>query len=186
MAAVGWELHNLIPQVGATTILARGACLAMSQSHTPARKQQPVSNAMVRVGDALATQSGVETWLPASTGVVMILLDQQDPSAAADGDLALAVNGATLSSSPVRILGGRRRALLYDVQQVTAAVDHITVAAASVAGWRFAGVIGLSGKAQEWGVRFNGKIPEQLVPDGPLTPNGSVTVRLVAAPGGKA
>lgn len=186
MAAVGWELHNLIPQVGATTILARGACLTMPQSHTPARKQQAVSSAMVRVGDALATQSGVETWLPTSTGVVMILLDQQDPSAAADGDLALAVNGATLSSSPVRILGGRRRALLYDVQQVTAAVDHITVAAASVAGWRFAGVIGLSGEAQEWGVRFNGKIPEQLVPDGPLTPNGSVTVRLVAAPGGKA
>jgi hypothetical protein len=156
----------------------------MPQSHTPARKKQPVSNAMVRVADALATQSAVETWLPSSTGVVMILLDQQDPSAAADGDLALAVDGATLSSSPIRILGGRRRALLYDVQQVKAAAAHITIGAASVAGWRFAGVIGLSGKAQEWGVRFNGKIPEQIVPDGPLTPDGSVNVRLVAASGG--
>jgi hypothetical protein len=139
---------------------------------------------MVRVGDALATQSAVETWLPTSIGVVMILLDQQDPSAAADGDLALAVDGATLNSTPIRILGGRRRALLYDVQQVKAGAAHITIGAASVAGWRFAGVIGLSGKAQEWGVRFNGKIPEQIVPDGPLTPDGSVNVRLVAVSGG--
>ena len=184
MAAAGWELHNVLPQAGPTTILARGASLIVPQSHTPARKKQPVSNAMVRVGDALATQSAVETWLPTSTTVVMILLDQQDPSAAAGGDLALAVDGATLSSSPVRILGGRRRALLYDVQQVNAAAAHITIGAASVAGWRFAGVIGLSGKAQEWGVRFNGKIPEQIVPDGPLTPDGSVNVRLVEASGG--
>jgi hypothetical protein len=74
--------------------------------------------------------------------------------------------------------------LLYDVQQVKEGITHITIGAASVAGWRFAGVIGLSGKAQEWGVRFNGKIPEQIVPDGPLTPDGSVNVRLVAASGG--
>jgi hypothetical protein len=185
MAVAGWELHNLLPQAGPTTILARGASLIVPQSHTPARKKQPVSNAMVRVADALATQSAVETWLPTSTGVVMILLDQQDPSAAADGDLALAVDGATLSSTPIRILGGRRRALLYDVQQAKAGAAHITIGAASVAGWRFAGVIGLSGKAQEWGVRFNGKIPEQIVPDGPLTPDGSVNVRLVAESGGK-
>lgn len=184
MVATGWELHNLLPQVGATSILGRGACVLLPQTHSPARKKQAVSSAMVNLSDALATQAGVETWLPATTGVVMILLDQQDPSAAADGDLGLAVNGATLSTSPIRILGGRRRALLYDVQQVTTVADHITVAVASLSGWRFSGVIGLSGKAQEWGVRFNGKIPEQLVPDGPLTPNGSVTVRMVSAPGG--
>jgi len=185
MATAGWQLENLLPQVGPTTILGRGACLVFPQTSAPKRKKQPVSSAMVNVSDALATQSGVETWLPTLTGVVMILLDQQDPSAAANGDLALAVNGATLSASPVRILGGRRRALLYDVQQVTAGADHITIGAASLSGWRFCGVIALSGKAQEWGVRFNGKIPEQLVPDGPLTPNGSVMVRLVTAPGGK-
>ena len=185
MATAGWQLENLLPQVGPTTILGRGACLVFPQSSAPNRKKQPVSSAMVNVSDALATQSGVETWLPTLTGVVMILLDQQDPSAAANGDLALSVNGATLSASPIRILGGRRRALLYDVQQVTAGADHITVGAASLSGWRFCGVIALSGKAQEWGVRFNGKIPEQLVPDGPLTPDGSVMVRLVAAPGGK-
>ena len=185
MAAAGWELHNLLPQVGPITLLGRGACLVFPQSHAPARKKQAVSSAMVTVSDALATQPAVETWLPTSAGAVMILLDQQDPSAAADGDLALAVDGATLSASPIRILGGRRRALLYDVQQVNPNADHITVATASLTGWRFSGVIGLSGKAQEWGVRFNGKIPEQLVPDGPLTPNGSVIVRMVAAPGGK-
>jgi hypothetical protein len=114
----------------------------------------------------------------------MILLDQQDSTAAAAGDLALAVTNATLSSSPVRILGGRRRALLYDVTQVTANADHIIVANASLTGWRCAGVIGLAGDAQEWAVRFHGKIPQQIVPDGPLTPNGSVTIRLTMTSGG--
>ena len=50
----------------------------------------------------------------------------------------------------------------------------------------FRGVVGLAGNAQEWGVRFNGTIPQQIVPDGPLTPDGSVTVRLLPLSGGPA
>ena len=69
---------------------------------------------------------------------------------------------------------------------MTAGADHISVAAASASGWRFAGVVGLAGKAQEWGVRFNGTIPQKVVPDGPLTPDGSITVRLLPIPGGQA
>jgi hypothetical protein len=115
---------------------------------------------------------------------VAVLLDQQDPTATVAGDLALALDGATLNNTPIRILGGRRRMLLYDVTQVTQGADHITVAAASLTGWRFAGIIGLTGNAQEWAVRFNGTIPQQLVQDGPLTPNGSVTVRLLSVTGG--
>jgi hypothetical protein len=186
MAATGWQAENLLPQVGPTTILARGAALVLAQFQTPRRSRQAVSQTMVRVSEAIASQSGASTWLPTSTGVVMILLDQQDPAAAADGDLSLAIDGATLSSSPIRVLGGRRRALLYDVTAVTAGADHISVAAASVTGWRFAGVVGLAGNAQEWGVRFNGTIPQQIVPDGPLTPDGSVTVRLLPLSGGPA
>ncbi len=184
IAAAGWQAGNLLPQAGPTTILGRGASLVFSQTQTPRRKKQAVSQSMVRVSDAIANQSGVETWLPVSIGVVMILLDQQDPAAAANGDLSLAVTGATLSSSPIRVLGGRRRALLYDVTGTTADADHIVIAGASVSGWRFAGLAGLAGKAQEWGVRFNGKIPEHIVPDGPLTPVGSVTVRLLSSSGG--
>jgi hypothetical protein len=184
LAATGWQTENVLPQAGPTTILARGASLVVPQAHTPRRSRQAVSGTMVSVADAIANQNGVETWLPTATQVVMIPLDQQDPTATAAGDLALAVNGATLSSTPIRVVGGRRRALLYDVTQVTAGADHITVAAASLTGWRFAGIVGLAGNAQEWGVRFNGAVPQQLVPDGPLTPNGSVTVRLLSTTGG--
>jgi hypothetical protein len=184
LAATGWQADNLWPQAGPTSILARGASLAVPQTHTPRRSRQAVSSTMVRVGDAIANQSGVETWLPVAATVVAVLLDQQDPTATVAGDLALALDGATLNNTPIRILGGRRRMLLYDVTQVTQGADHITVAAASLTGWRFAGIIGLTGNAQEWAVRFNGTIPQQLVPDGPLTPNGSVTVRLLSVTGG--
>ena len=98
-------------------LLARGATLVFPQAQAPRRNRQAVSQTMVRVSEAIARQSGAATWLPPSTEVVMILLDQQDPAAASAGDLSLAVDGATLSSSPIRVLGGRRRALLYDVNR---------------------------------------------------------------------
>ena len=185
LAAAGWQAGSLMQQVGPTTILGRGASLMFPRAHSPVRAKQAVSQTMVRVAETIANQSGVETWLPTSIGIVMILLDQQNSCEASNGDLSLAVDGATLSSSPIRVLGGTRRALLYDVTAVPQGASHIAVAAASVSAWRLAGVVGLAGKAQEWGVGLNGKIPEQIVPDGPLTPDGSITVRLVAVPGGK-
>jgi hypothetical protein len=178
----GWQAGNLLPQVGPTTILGRGACLMLPQTHIPLRNRQAISQTMVRVTDAVADQIGTETWLPTSVGVVMILLDLQDATATANGDLALSVKGATLSPSPIRILGGRRRALLYDVSEVDPKADHITVGAGSSTGWRLAGVVGMPGKAQEWATDLQGKVPEHIVPDGPLTPDGSISVRLVASP----
>jgi large repetitive protein len=178
----GWQAGNLLPQVGPTTILGRGACLMLPQTHIPLRNRQAISQTMVRVTDAVADQIGTETWLPTSVGVVMILLDLQDATATANGDLALSVKDATLSSAPIRILGGRRRALLYDVSGVDPKADHITVGAGSSTGWRLAGVVGMPGKAQEWATDLQGKVPEHIVPDGPLTPDGSVSVRLVASP----
>ncbi|HEY1986688.1 MAG TPA: DUF6603 domain-containing protein [Terracidiphilus sp.] len=176
----GWQAGNLLPQVGPTTILARGSCLVLPQTFIPLRNRQAISQTMIRVSDAVAVQIGTETWLPVSIGVVMILLDLQDASASADGDLALSVNGATLSSTPIRILGGRRRALLYDVSDADRTADHITVGVASVTGWRLSGVVGMAGKAQEWATSLQGKVPEHIVPDGPLTPDGSISVRMVA------
>jgi hypothetical protein len=178
----GWQAGNLLPQVGPTTILGRGACLMLPQTHIPLRNRQAISQTMVRVSDAVASQIGTETWLPTTVGVVMILLDLQDGTATANGDLALSVQGAALSSAPIRILGGRRRALLYDVSEVDPKAAHITVGAGSSTGWRLAGVVGMPGKAQEWATDMQGKVPEHIVPDGPLTPDGSVSVRLVANP----
>lgn len=178
----GWQAGNLLPQVGPTTILGRGSCLMLPQTHIPLRSRQAISQTMVRVSDAVAEQIGTETWLPTSIGVVMILLDLQDASAGASGDLALSCQGATLSATPVRILGGRRRALLYDVSDADAAAGHITVGVASITGWRLSGVVGMAGRAQEWATDLQGKVPEHIVPDGPLTPDGSISVRMVASP----
>ena len=178
----GWQAGNLLPQVGPTTILGRGSCLVLPQTHIPLRNRQAISQTMIRVSDAVAEQIGTETWLPTSIGVVMILLDLQDASATANGDLALSCQGATLSSTPIRILGGRRRALLYDVSNLDPKAGHITVGVASITGWRLSGVVGMPGHAQEWATDLQGKVPEHIVPDGPLTPDGSISVRMVPNP----
>ena len=178
----GWQAGNLLPQVGPTTILGRGACLMLPQTHIPVRNRQAISQTMVRVSDAVAEQIGTETWLPTSIGVVMILLDLQDAGASADGDLSLTAQGATLAASPIRILGGRRRALLYDVSDADPKSDHITIGVASVTGWRISGVVGMAGKAQEWATSLQGKVPEHIVPDGPLTADGSISIRMIAVP----
>jgi hypothetical protein len=48
-------------------------------------------------------------------------------------------------------------------------------------GARMAGIVGLAGSAQEWAIRFNGGVPEHLVPDGPSTPDGEINVRIYSA-----
>jgi hypothetical protein len=154
----------------------------LPQTHIPVRNRQAISQTMVRVSDAVAEQIGTETWLPTSIGVVMILLDLQDAGASADGDLSLTAQGATLAASPIRILGGRRRALLYDVSDADPKSDHITIGVASVTGWRISGVVGMAGKAQEWATSLQGKVPEHIVPDGPLTADGSISIRMIAVP----
>ena len=177
---VGWQAGNLMPQVNSSTLLGRGCCVIMSQPVLSRKGKQTTAQGMVRLSQAVVDQSGIETWLPASVGVVGLLLDQQDATAAGDGDLSIALKGATLATPPVRVVGGARKILLYDITQATAS-DHIVVAVASRSASRISGVIGLPGRAQEWAVRWNGAIPEHLVADGPLAPDGSVTVTITTA-----
>ena len=40
----------------------------------------------------------------------------------------------------------------------------------------------MAGNAQEWATYLQGKVPEHIVPDGPPTPDGSISVRLVVNP----
>ena len=174
----GWQAGNLLPQVGPTTILGRGSCLVLSQTHIPLRDRQAISQTMIRVADAVAGQIGIETWLPVDIGAVMILLDLKDATSSDDGDLAISTQGATLVATPIRILGGRRRALLYDVAEADPKVAHIVIGVASAKGWRLSGVVGLPGKAQEWATDLQGKVPEHVIADGPLTPDGSIVVSL--------
>ena len=55
---------------------------------------------------------------------------------------------------------------------------------ASLSGWKVAGVVGAPGTAQQWAARMNGGIPEHLVPDGAVTPDGQVVVALTTIGGG--
>jgi hypothetical protein len=184
LPAVGWQTGNTLPQVGGSSLLGRGAAVLLRKSHVPVVNGQKTTQLMTRVSDAVAGQSGVETWLPAAIGVVMILLDQQDANAVMDGDLGIACDGATLATPPVAGAGGSRRALLYDVIARDERAGHIVVSVASKKGWALAGVIGLPGRAAEWAARLHGTAPPHLVPDGPLTTAGEVLVRLAQPQGG--
>jgi len=182
--AVGWQSGNVFPQVGAASILARGATLRLRKAYVPIINKQKTTQGMVRVSAALANQSGVETWLPSAVSVVMILLDRGDATAAEAGDIGIACDGATLATPPVVGSGGMRRALLYDVTARDEKAKRISIAVASKAGWLLAGVIGLPGRAAEWAARLNGNVPPDLVPGGVLTSAGHVVVQLVPSTGG--
>lgn len=177
---VGWQAGNLMAQINSSTFLARGSIVMLAQPNLVQKNKQVTAQGMLRLSQAVLDQPGVETWLPTTVSVIGLLLDQQDPTAAADGDLAIALTGATLATVPARVVGGARKILLYDISQVTA-TDHIVIAVASRSASRLSGIIGLSGHAQEWAALWNGAIPEHIVPDGPLTPDGSITVTINAA-----
>lgn len=177
--AAGWESGYVGDLVSSSTLLARGALVTVPRVSTTRHRGQSVSLTTVRAGEIAEGQHGAQTWLPRSIGCVMILLDGRDPTAASRGDLAIAVEGGRLSSPPVPIGGGRRRALLYDVDEIDEGATHLRVSVGSGKGWQLAGVVGLRGKSIEWVNRLHGGVPERMVAELPLTPDGSVNVRLV-------
>ncbi len=184
MPVTGWQVGNTFPQVGASAILARGAALVLRRGSIAVLNNQKTTQAMTPISAPLAQQSGIETWLPVSTGVIMIILDQQDPTAADAGDLAIACEGATLGVPPVLGAGGNRRTLLYDVVSTDPKSGRITIAVGSKAGWSLAGVVGLAGRASEWAAQLHATVPPHFVSDGPLTSSGEVRVRVISNSGG--
>jgi hypothetical protein len=192
-AASGWTAGTQLVSVAAQTMLCRGGWVTLNRPYANRRQRVTTHLATVRASRAVAGAAGVQTWLPGSTTVVGILLDQVNPTAADDGDLAVASTGVTLAGPPCRVGGGRRLALLYDARPAPAgapagpeasnAGEPVSVSVASLTGWQLAGVIGLAGgSAAEWAARWHGTVPEDLVPDGPLSPDGTLTVKYSAAP----
>jgi hypothetical protein len=182
--AVGWQAGSLLIQTAGSVFLGRGSCVVLARPLAARRSRFRSTQAAIRAAEILPGEPAVETWLPRSISVVLIELDQQDPTAAAAGDLAVACDGATLQVPPLLVLGNRRAALLYQVGDADPHATHIAISVASLTGWRLGGVVGLPGQPQDWAVRANGGIPETLVPDGPLTQDGQVTVRIALAAGG--
>ena len=181
MAAVGWQSASTLVQVGPSRFLARGATVRIVRAHATARNGQQASYGTPRAADVVNGQLGVETRLPIGIDVVMIALDISDPSAAADGDLALAASGGTLAATPQRVTTGGRRLLLYDVVARDAAANALVLSVASVSAYGLAGVVGLHGKASEWANRLSNGVPDQFVPDGALSPGGFLIVTYAGA-----
>ena len=177
IAATGWHVGNIFPQLGPATILARGAVIRLHKPFTATSNRQKTTLGMTEISAALAQQPGIETWLGKDISVVMILLDRQDPTAAAAGDLTIACPDATLAA-PIIGVGGDRSALLYDIVSSDANAARVSISVVSKAGWSLAGVIGLHGSSAEWASQMNGSVPPNLIADGPLTPGGSLTVRV--------
>lgn len=181
--AVGWQAGSMLAMVGAHTLLGRGASVTTSRPIEAGRRGL-LSAGLVRAGDVMARQNGVETRLPMDVSVVVIQLDALDASAANDGDLAIACNGATLSSKPVVVTAGTRRTLVYDAtpDEVGKKQGYIEVSVGSREAWRPAGVIGLAGDAQSWGERLAGSVPPELVSPLALSADGSVLLRFEVLP----
>jgi hypothetical protein len=175
--ATGWQVGNISIQVGPAAYQVRGGILLTAAPNLAFHFGQPIGQAATTLSSAIAEQQGVETWLPPTTDVVLLLLDGVDLSAVDAGDVAVRVSGAQLAP-PLRLTGGRRLGLLYDVTRQAASVDHLVVAAASQSGFRLAGVAGFRGRAREWAARMNGTVPEHFVPDAPLSPDGSIVARI--------
>jgi hypothetical protein len=230
--AAGWQAGGIHPQVGALSVLGRGAHARLGTPRGTKHRGRKTSHAMIDVSRAALGQVGVETFLPGAATVVMVLLDGSDETAAVNGDLAIAAHGATLVTPPIPVGGGHRRALLYDVVPAPLTVGvpvtpvtggtpvvagtpvatstpptaatvagartpvaavaaglpiatvlkprtSFSVTASSAQGWEISGIVGLKGKAIDWANRMHGDVPPHVVPQGPLTPDGSVRVKFV-------
>jgi Family of unknown function (DUF6603) len=169
IAATGWENGNRAILVAPATVLARGAWLRLVK---PTRRALGI----VELADVVSEAAAAETWLPADTGLVVVLLEGLDDSAVRAGDLALSVSGGELEGPVARSVAGRRRALAY---RVRASAAPLTIGVASRSGFAVAGVIGLSGRVEDFAERFATGVPEGLVSDEPLSAHGTATLRFI-------
>jgi len=173
--AVGWQSTSTLLQIGPSRFAGRGSTVHVARAYATRRNGQRASYGTVAAADAVAGQIGVETRLPATVTVVIIALDVADQGAAQAGDLAVGFTGGTLAG-PQRVLAGQRRLLFYDVASADAGATSFTVSVASAQAWKVGAVIGAGGAAAELASALAGGIPDRFVPDGPMSPGGSVTV----------
>jgi hypothetical protein len=181
----GWELRQHLAQVSPTVFLGRGSVIVLSQSASATIGGQKLGVGMTSLAEALRAQTAIETRLPATARAVGVVLDIEPGSVLGPRDFVIASRGATIGASVARVEAGNRVLLLYDVTpELQTSSDQAGVFSITVAlrgGGRCAGVVGFGGgaTARSLGERMNGRIPERLVPDEPLTPDGEARVRFV-------
>lgn len=164
--AVGWHADIHVQQVSSLVALARGARLRWSVP-------LPIGDGVVRAGAVTALQTTIETALPAGVGAVLVIGDVVDPTSARRGDLDLRASGATLGA-PIVLDGQTAEAALYPVD----ARDDFALAVNSVAGFRIKGVLGFRGRAEELAPLLHGRVLGDLLPEGAIGSEGSITATL--------
>jgi hypothetical protein len=177
-AVLGWESGGQASQVGPSTLLARGAVLRLGVPGGPSVRGHVEASGVVPISCALAGQQVTGTELPRSVTVAGVLLDSPTDAVPGPDDILVHVDGATANPHPVQVVSGRRTLYLYDVAAVKDA-PMIVIAAGVTGPARLAGVLGSTGTAAEWAAALAGSTLTQLVPDEHLTPDGTLTMRLV-------
>ena len=174
----GWQVGMHVVQTSTNVMLARGATLMLSQATAVAIGNQTMSLGMIALSEAIVDQVAIQTQLPASVSVVGILLDAKPGGVVGPESVAVASDGVVLSSTPIRVEGGDRTLLLYDVTAAAAAGRKDTSITVTTGGdFHLAGVMGMRGSAKTWGAELNGGLLAHLVPDVPLSAAGQATIR---------
>lgn len=180
-AATGWQSSDQVLQLGDSTLLARGSVVTLGERKLSRRTGEKSPHGVMSMAIA-ADSRGIETTLPATTRVVAIMLDARSARLPNDADLELVVRGAKLAQdSMVRAGSGQRAIYLFDVRAEPAKDKEpapMEIGIVTADDVRLTGVVGLGGTARAWGERLNGTVPDDWVPDGPLTAGGQTRIRL--------
>jgi hypothetical protein len=183
--ATGWQSSDLAVQLNASTFLVRGAVLRLSEKTQLSLHGQSITQGVVPLAQAVTTSTALEMRMSPHVSVLAVTLDAITARLPGDDDLMLSLQNGSVDPLPVRAGGGQRAVLLFDLQadqESTANGDvPVIVGVHSADDVRISGVVGLGGTARDWGARLNGGLPEDWVPDEPLTADGSTRVRFVDA-----
>jgi hypothetical protein len=178
--AAGWTSTTSLAQVGALTLACPGGWLRVSAPTSSRRRGSNAAFGMVRASEVVSGRR-VETTLPATSAVVIVILDLLDQAAADAGDLTVGVDGATLGT-PIQVDATPQRILIYEVTSIDDGAASFTVAVLSTAAWQAAGTVGVAGHAAEWAARFSSDIPDDLVGEAAAGPDGAIVVAMTPPP----
>lgn len=158
--ACGWELGQQLPRFGERTMIARGSVVLLPRPGTSVARRRTATT--TRIAEHAAAQPGIETWLPLAASVAIVRLDLVDPTAADAGDLGVSIRGAR-AATPLRVDGDRRLSLVYPLLAEDGPRPYIELGVASRHAFRIAGVVGVSGTADEWAERLRRSPAMRLV-----------------------
>ena len=185
VAVVGWQRGTQLMQITRHALLGRGAVLRLGAPLPTRRNTRAVNRALLNGAQATAGQVALETTLPARVSTIGIMVEV---GGSTGGDitetLAVGVEGALVSASPLVALGESMAVLLYAVRDVRDPRGGLRVSVANKLDWQVVGVIGLTGSAAYWQNALATQPLDTLVENGPLSPAGRSRVAFLvdAAP----